>query len=816
MSGTDRGALADILLAQVGRHPDGSRRWAEADPYLLRHAVQHAVEGGRLDELLADPEFLVYADPATLIPALPGASSRDAIIAATVYRSALEDLPSALPERRRQYLAISGARVGARALARRLSRPFGSPALALEPLFSTGSQIKPAVRAVFHDSDFRVYAVAVARTGGRQVVVTTGTDREGYDTIVRFRDLRTGEPTLPPITITGDREHPGRTSRYQGVMAVSEVDEAAVVVLRCEGGLVVRSVTTGQIVREHSTGEGYCLATGVLAGRAVAAVDEEPGIVVRDVDTGAPVGPAIQTPSESVCSLEIGEIGGHPVLVYAIHSGRYGDEDPGGTCQVIDLHCGAQIGPAHRYSPRSGTAIARLGLHEGRPVVVVGPRHVHTDNNGQRYHPSVEVRDVFTGEERFPAWTQFEGVTALAVTLMDGHAVVVTGDGSGAVTVRDLSGGGEPYELLHVGLARGRVGDLEITRADGRVLVLAACDDGALRVADLSPSESGPANPSPGHHIGVESIALARVGGHPVVLSGGHLGDLYRRDARTGSRTVRLQHGDLRITDIAVTTIAQHPVVVTGSPRAGVRLHDLASGQPLADYRSPGHDMEWVHSVDVLRLDGRPVIVGAGDDGLVWMWDLLGGECLLRWKVPDGDAHRAVWRGLLVDGAPVLAGVHAEYGPTTGHIALYDLASRTRRDVVIQAFEGYSSAQCLAVHEHRGVPLVAFADFAGTLAVWEARTGTLVSRVVNDADTEFPQTALACGEVDGRAVCVVGTQAGHLGIHDLLTGERIADTVLPGGWIHCVDIDDGGLVAVGYGQEVAVLDMGGAVRGGGS
>ncbi|MFM9609190.1 hypothetical protein DF268_01100 [Streptomyces sp. V2] len=243
-------------------------------------------------------------------------------------------------------------------------------------------------------------------------------------------------------------------------------------------------------------------------------------------------------------------------------------------------------------TPGSGTVIACLGLHEGRPVVVLGPRHVHTDKNGERHHPIVAIRDVFTGEERFPSWTQFEGVTALAVTLMDGHAVLVADDGSGAMTVRDLRGGGRRYELLRVGVARGQVGDLGIARADGRVLVLAACDDGALRVADLSPSDPSPADPSPGHRIGVESIALPRVDGHPVVLSGGHLGDLYRRDARTGSRTAWMRHGTLRITDIAVTTIDRHPVAVTGSPQDGVRLHDLASGQPLADYRSPGDDQE--------------------------------------------------------------------------------------------------------------------------------------------------------------------------------------------------------------------------------
>ncbi|MEX3099460.1 MULTISPECIES: hypothetical protein [unclassified Streptomyces] len=43
---------------------------------------------------------------------------------------------------------------------------------------------------------------------------------------------------------------------------------------------------------------------------------------------------------------------------------------------------------------------------------------------------------------------------------MYGHAVLVAGDGSGAVTVRDLSGGGRRYELLRVGVARSWVGDL--------------------------------------------------------------------------------------------------------------------------------------------------------------------------------------------------------------------------------------------------------------------------------------------------------------------------------------------------------------------
>ena len=101
--------------------PDGSRQWQHAEPYLLRHAAQHAAAAGQLEALLQDTSFLTHADPATLAPLLAALPAGAADGAADTYRASYASHSRQPPAARAQILAVDAARYGNLDLARRLS-----------------------------------------------------------------------------------------------------------------------------------------------------------------------------------------------------------------------------------------------------------------------------------------------------------------------------------------------------------------------------------------------------------------------------------------------------------------------------------------------------------------------------------------------------------------------------------------------------------------------------------------------------------------------------------------------------------------------
>ena len=62
--------IYQCLLGTVARHPDGTRDWPAAHPYLHSQLAGHAADAGQLASLLDDPGFLAAADPAGLFAAL--------------------------------------------------------------------------------------------------------------------------------------------------------------------------------------------------------------------------------------------------------------------------------------------------------------------------------------------------------------------------------------------------------------------------------------------------------------------------------------------------------------------------------------------------------------------------------------------------------------------------------------------------------------------------------------------------------------------------------------------------------------------------
>ena len=157
-------ALVSGMLRDLGG--PGGRRWDLAEPYVLRHVLDHALAAygtdaqtdAEADEglraVLLDPEFLVHADPS--VPATLQRLGYDCARQALRILAAAEpatDADGATPQfrapidRRRAALALAAARAGDRPLAAALAEPpAGSPEAPQpwQPRWTAGSPVAEA------------------------------------------------------------------------------------------------------------------------------------------------------------------------------------------------------------------------------------------------------------------------------------------------------------------------------------------------------------------------------------------------------------------------------------------------------------------------------------------------------------------------------------------------------------------------------------------------------------------------------------------------------------------------------------------------
>jgi hypothetical protein len=116
---TVHAGIADALVTSLPSDPDGAVHWHRSPPYVRTNLAGHAMRGGVLDRLVADPGFLLAADPALLLPALDAVSAPEAVAAARAYRRATAYLrddagPAAAA------LQLAARRTGAEQLADRI------------------------------------------------------------------------------------------------------------------------------------------------------------------------------------------------------------------------------------------------------------------------------------------------------------------------------------------------------------------------------------------------------------------------------------------------------------------------------------------------------------------------------------------------------------------------------------------------------------------------------------------------------------------------------------------------------------------------
>jgi WD40 repeat protein len=707
---------------------DGRRLWQVADPYLLRHAAQHAVQARRGDELLLDADFLAEAEPDAVLTLLPTATTREARTAAAIYRASYVAHRRMGPYERRQILALDAARFGvAGPLRDHLAHDTD-----WRYLWATGQQASTALAATLKGHTQAVTDVAVTVLHGLPVAVTAG-----YDGSVRVWDLVTG---LTTHTLEG---HTGPVSG----LAVTEVGGLAVIVtVSWDGSLRVWDLAAGDAMGVAGAPPGVSAPLTALAVLSV-------GARCMAVTTGTSgmawvweltVGPdrqvhcarrILSARAEPMISVAAAVLDGWPLAVTTGYDGSatvwdLGHKVPAGGV-VLEGHQGWVLGaaltvvdgrPTGITAGRDGTArvwdlvtgrnTAVLQGHtdwvtgvaaahvEGLPVVATSSR----DGTARVWDLNTSRIAATTTRAR-PA----DQLTAIAVGDPTGWPMAVTAGQAGAVHVWDLSARNTATSLA--GHAN-EVTRVRATSMDGRLVALTASRDGTARVWDVSAGRTlmvledhkGPVN---------DLAVTAAPGEPPVVLTGSDDGTAHVWQMGSGRRPAILDGHSDRVRKVGLAVGEGVTFAVTAGADGRVRVWDTARRLRVDIFDC------MVRAMDVAVVDGRPAAVFAQETDLHWVWDL-------DWRhsrVPlpyDGPPVTAV-AATQLDGRPVTC-----VGARDGTIKI--LAADGGEQLV--ALDGHEAGVTdLAVLCRQGVNRLVSTAQDLTVRVWDPLSGRLMARL---------------------------------------------------------------------------------------
>lgn len=751
-----------LLTTHVPMDGRRHRRWDSAPGYLLRHALAHARDADRLDDLLTDPEFLTHAQPSALAAAFRDAESEPARFARAVYLTSIELHRHTGPGIRRQLLAIDAGRHRHTALRDALTRD--------QPWRARWATLHhaphPALRDTLVGHHGGAFAVACTRVDGRLVAVTSGA--EGA---LRMWDLAEQRPLGDPMT-----EDDG----FAGLVACTEVDgrPVAVATSGADGEVRIWDLSDRRLIGEPRTGHGGGagqVACTEVGGRPVAVTGSGADGTVRVLDLAGqrPLGVPLGGHQGGVFAVACTMIDGQPFAV------------TGGADRMVrvwDLTRWREHGEPLRHEDWLGAlATTEVG---GRPVVVTCGG----------FGGSVQMWDLADRRPLCEPITGHEGgIFAVACTQVDARPVAVTAGEDGTARVWDVAGQRSLAEPLtgHGGSVRA----VACAEVDRRPVAVTVGGDGMVRLWDVA-EQRAVSEPVTGHDGGVRELVCAEVGGHPlaITLGGGPAGAVRVWDLAEQRLSGELSAGhDGRALTMACTQVGGRPVVVTCGEDGAVRVWDVAERR-LMGRAVAGHN-GWVRAVACGTLGGRPVAVTSGADGAVRVWDVTDQRAL-----GEPLAGRGAWVTAMactqVGGRPVVV--------TCGNhrIRLWDLAERRTLGEPLAGHEDEIFA--VACTQVDGLPVAVTGGVDGLVRVWDlARQRCLGEPLARYGRGWVP--AVACTKVGGRPMVVVGGDDGVVTVWDLRTRTVSAELAMPAR-VTALAFSSSGSLVVGCGPDLVILD----------
>jgi WD40 repeat protein len=746
--------FADVLKDRVPYRIDGKRDWSRAHPYILSYLSAHAVAAGRIDELVTAGEYLVHAEPDTLLPALRYVTTEQGRLTAAIYRTDVVHYHRHAYQTRRQLLALDAARWGHMPLANEfIAGDTTAFPLTLAPRWATGGLTSPLLHMTFACWKS---GVAIASIEGRTAVIFRGDDR-----IVQVRD---------PIDGTCARTLGHQNDRLFGIAVCDVKGDPTVVFSGDEDTVQTWSLRDGN--RRHVM-VGH---TGTVNDIAVGRIDERYIAVSCSDDTTVRVwnlvdGTCVHTlagHADYVHAVAVGEIKNRPIAVT-------GSSDA--TVRVWDVADGTCL---HTLTGHKSSVFAvAIGEIDGCAIAVTGG-----------YNDQVRVWNLSEGVFQHTIPVQVD-VTAVTISQLDGRTVAVFGDANGTVSIWDISN----RTCLHRLTGHDtEVSAVSIDLSTDVPIIVSSSEDSTVRTWTLDTDVTSSVVPT-GHSDWVTSITPISVNGRSIAVSTSK--DVRVWDLESGTCLHALDGDEGEIRAIAVGTWDEIFVAFSASLHS-MRAWNVLSGECLHTFSSDEDEEYGVSHVALGNLEGRPVAIARSwaPRSTVKFWDLSNYNCLHSTtddfcKILDQAQAIAVDPGT---GRPIVLARNVH----DGLLSVWDIFDETHL-VTLPGSSGSLSSYSVAVGELRGRMVMASAGYAG-VRVWDLMEGACLASLPSTGHA----SQLAIGEISGHQVVVIGHHSDEIRIWDLAENEAANPPFhLPCSISALAVSDDGVLIA--FDRELTLL-----------
>ncbi|WP_345577998.1 WD40 repeat domain-containing protein [Nonomuraea rosea] len=392
----------------------------------------------------------------------------------------------------------------------------------------------------------------------------------------------------------------------------------------------------------------------------------------------------------------------------------------------------------------------------------------------------------------------------VAIGDVEGRATIVSGGSDCRVRMWDAATGapiGAPLDCATdeyssgYGARTDEVYSVAIGRIDGRSVIVAGCGDTTAVVWDRLAEES------PRRRRVWRSLCEGRAAVTiwpddervpPVIVRGGGFDyTIERMAAASGALLGRpIECQSRTANSVAMGLVGDRRVIVSGhavefdelgkeTGDGEVRLWDAVTGSPIGEPLR-GHTGA-VRSVAIGEVDGRVIVVSAGDDGTIRLWDPATGTPVDEPLRGHTGAVQSVAIGR-IDGRAVIVS-----GGADNKVRVWDAVTGSpigplRGHLTAEKSFHHNTVKSVAVGQVEDRAVIVSGGGDGVVRMW-------------DTTADLPQghldevLSLAPGVVDGRSVIISGGNDGTIRMWDATTGAPVGEPLGNGiGAVHSVAV----------------------------